>query len=344
MKAKPTTKEQLVYFLHNHISLGTYDKKFINNLIVMYVTPSNPTTTNQSHLLDKIILRYARQLRKEEIDANEMVNLPWGTSPVESSPKYTEAYVEINNEVIEIRSPFKSEFIKQFKELTTARWDKDTKVWYINASEKNLKSALELVRGHYEKVNYCPQIAETLNIIEAYKDVRYWNPTLVKVNGLLYIVAINNSLNEAIKDIPLDDNLPTLARLSFHGVTISRSVLNDISKDITDEQISFATERNLTFEYDPIALSANITAIGADYVLLREWNVLDKTISSAFKERLEQKGIKVVILDRRDKPTIEEIKEAKMPVMVSGYSFYTSLSEMFAKNIGLTNNKPIIIK
>ena len=145
MKAKPSTKEQLIYFLYNHISLGTYDKKFINNLVTMYVATMKPVTTNQSDLLDKITLRYERQLRKEQLDANEMVKLPWNINPVDSLPKFTDAHIQINDDVIEVRSPFKSEFIKQFKELPTTKWDRETKTWYVNASEQTLKKTIELI-------------------------------------------------------------------------------------------------------------------------------------------------------------------------------------------------------
>ncbi len=344
MKAKPTTKEQLIYFLFHNISLGTYDKKFITNLVTMYVTLSKPVTTNQSNLLDKVVLRYERQLRKEEIDAKEMLQLPWQSEPVQSSPKFTEAYIDLKDDNIEVRSPFKGEFVKQFKELPTSKWSKETKVWHLSYCEGTLQKAINLLRTHYEKVNYCDTTTDILNTIESYKDVQYWNPTLVKSNGLFYIVASNNSLETAIKDIPLNDSLPSLARLTYHGITISRSVLNDISKDISDDDIVFAIERDLTIEYSVEELKRKLSLIGADYVLMREWNVLNKKLSYNLKQELEQINIKVDMLDRGDKPTIEQLREAKMPVLIGGLSFVTSLSDMFAKVIGLTNTNPIVIK
>jgi hypothetical protein len=41
---KPTTKEQLIHYLVNHISLGTYDKKFLSNVYEI----NKPLTTNQN--------------------------------------------------------------------------------------------------------------------------------------------------------------------------------------------------------------------------------------------------------------------------------------------------------
>lgn len=344
MKAQPTTKEQLIYFLFNHISLGTYDKKFINNLVTMYLTLMKPVTSNQSNLLDKIVLRYERQLRKEEVDANEMVKLPWNLTPIESSPSYTQAHVEIEDDFILVRSPFKSEFIKEFKLLPTSRWDKETKTWYLSAHEQTLKSAIHLVSKHYETVNYSDEIKNILNTMETYKDSQYWNPTLVKVNESLYVVAINNSLNEAIKDIELDGSLASIAKLSHHGIKISRSVLNDVPTNITDDEILVATESEITIEYDADKICKMLYNIKADYVLIREWNILAKDLAINLKTQLQLHNIHTEILDRASVAPIEKIIQANMPVLISGYSFQNPLSHFFAKTIGLTNSKPIIIK
>lgn len=344
MKAKPSTKEQLIYFLHNHISLGTYDKKFINNLVTMYVAALQPVTSNQSALLDKITVRYERQLRKEEVDANEMVKLPWNIQPVESLPNYTQAYIDIKDDLIEVRSPFKSEFIKDFKKLSGIEWIKETKTWKAPASESTLKNIIQMVDKHYDTVNYCNETKNILNTLETYKGAQYWNPTLVKSNGLFYIIATNHILDEAIKDIELNDSLSTLARLSFHGVSISRSVLNDIPKEIADDDIVFAIERDLTLEFDADELARKLNMIGADYVLMREWNTLARDLTEKVKQKFMEYEIHVEFIDRGARPSISKIQKAKLPVLVSGYSFSTPISMFFAKTVGLKNSNPIFIK
>lgn len=344
MKAKPSTKEQLIYFLYNHISLGTYDKKFINNLVTMYVTTLKPVTTNQSVLLDKIVLRYERQLRKEEIDANEMVKLPWNISPVESLPTYTQAHIKIVDDTIEVRSPFKSEFIKEFKELPNTRWEREAKTWYASASEKTLKKIIVLVNKHYETVNYCDETKNILNTVEMNKDPQYWNPTLVKTNGLFYIAATNNTLDETIKHIPLNDSLSSIARLAYHGITISRSVLNDISKDITDDEILFAVERDVTMEFDIPTLTKRLKMIGTDLVVVRELNTLTNPLYLSLKTNLEPEGVIVENLQRNSTRNLENIRKAKLPVIVSGTSFITAVTPFFAKVVGLKNSNPIDIK
>lgn len=344
MKAKPATKEQLVYFLHNQISLGTYDKRFIENLITSYIATLKPVTTNQSSLLDKITVRYERQLRKEEIDAKEMVALGWNVTPIQSLPKYTEAYIEIHDTTIHIRSPFKSEYIKQLKTIPVAKWDSENRLWYVPATEKLLKKVIHLTQEHYEKINYCDETQSILNTIESYKTSQYWNPTLVKANGFFYIAAITNALHEAIQFIPLNDDLSNIARLVHHGVSISRSVLNDIPKDVTDDELLFAVENDVTLEYDLNSIVNKLILVNADYVLLREWNVLAKDVSDKLKTTLEGMNVRVEILDRGKKPSLQDIKKAQLPVLISGYSFATPLTSFFAKVVGIKISTPIDIK
>ena len=177
-----------------------------------------------------------------------------------------------------------------------------------------------------------------------YKDCRYWNPTLVKLNGLFYVVATNSSLDDAIKDIPLNDSLDSIARLAHHGIRVSRSVLNDISTEITDDELLLATESEITIEYDVEKLTRMLTLIKADYVLIREWNMLAKDLAIRLKESLERQHISTDILERNTAPLISTASQAKMPVLIGGYSYSSSISKIFAKNIGLTNSNPIIIK
>lgn len=343
-KAKPTTKEQVVYFLFNNISLGTYDKRFIENLLTMYVSSLNPVTTNQSNLLDKIIIRYERQLRKEEIDATEMVNLSWTIKPIESSPKYTQAYVDIHDKNLEVRSPFKSEFIKEFKQLPSMNWDKEEKVWSIPFHEVSLNTVLKLVEKHYPNPNYSDEINDILHSLKSFDAEGYWNPTLVKSGNLFYIAATNTYLDEAIKDIELNDSLPTLARLVYHGVDIGKSVVGDITTTITDEDLFFALDREPNIESVPDNIVNKILSVGADYVVLRERTSINKKLAEHIRSNLEPKGIKVEVIDQKSKPSYSDVRSAKLPVMVGGYSFSTPMNVLFAKVIGLVNSNPINIK
>ena len=211
-KVKPTTKEQLVYYLCHNISLGTYDQRFLDNILRLNITANKPLTTNQSSLFDKIVERYSRQLAKQEIASADMKLLPWTLQPIDSSPKFTEAHIAIEDDRIAVRSPYKKEFVKEFKELDAPlAWNKETKVWSSDFSEKYLKNIMDCVEKHYNNVNYDNETQHIFETLVAYEDCKYWSPTLVSRNGNLFVYAINKSLNTALEKVEISTSPASLA-------------------------------------------------------------------------------------------------------------------------------------
>ena len=229
-KIKPNTKEQLVDYMLKYISLGTYDKRFLNNLINLNFVAKNPVTTNQSALLDTIVSRYRRQFAKKEIDSNDMIALSWTLQPVPSLPTYTEAHLAIEDDIILLRSPFKTSFVKDIKTISYGKWDRSTKTWSFPMSESVLKNVMNLVNVHYENINYCTVIKEIIDILLPYEKNKYWNPTLIKTNDNIYVVACNQSLMNSISHIPLTTDIKNLARLMYMGITISDSIIESLTE------------------------------------------------------------------------------------------------------------------
>ena len=339
-KAIPTTKEQLVYFLHNNVSLGTYDKKFLDNLITLYIVKHLPITSNQSDLLTKIVLRYERQLHKFEVNATEAVNLNWTVPPVPSLPKFTQAHITINENKILLHSPFKSEFVKEFRALKYTEWNRQDKIWYVPYSETTLKGVINSVNKHYTTVNYCDTTTEILNKIKSYSDVKFWNPTLVNVNGRLLIASSNNYINESIKDLELDDSLPTIARLAYRGITIDDSVIDKLSETLSIKKILFAIERHSSLELDPDLIIEYMLSVKTDFVLLPEWSNGIKSIVDNLKNKLEEHNIYCEVTKLRDSSTKRDVRQAELPISISSFSFSTSTVPA-AKVITLVNKNQI---
>lgn len=342
-KPIPTTKEHLVYFLQNNVSLGTYDKRFINNIIDLYLVPKKPVTSNQNDLLDKIVLRYSRQLYKFEIFAEQAIQLKWTINPVPSLPKFTQAHITINEGQILVHSPFKQEFVKEFREMKYTKWDKQEKTWFVPYTELTLKQVIQSVNKHYTTVNYCETIHKTLNQIECYSNVKYWNPTLININGRLLIAATNGSLDEALKDIELNDSLPTLARLAYRGITIGESVINNLPNNLPTKKILFAIERHCSFEHDPDVIIDFLKTIKADFVSLPEWSNGSKETLNAIKQKLKENNINYEVSKLRSTPIID-LRQTELPVMINTFSFNVTSSNLMAKVLTLVNSTEIEIK
>lgn len=340
-KVKPTTKEQLVYYLSNNISLGTYDKKFINNLITMYVTPNKPVTTNQNDLLEKIVVRYSRQLAKQEISAEEMNKLSWTVAPIQSTPQYTEAHLTIKDDTIELRSPFKSDFVKQFREIPYAKWNREDKAWYVPYCEEILFIVTKMVNQHYNTVNYDDNIKRILNTVETYVDIKYWHPTLIKTNNRFYIAASNQSLNNAIQEIELNDDYHTIARLTRYGIKIDDSIISQPHIDIA--KMLKVIDRSPHIESNTDELLDYLLTIKADYVYLREWQFVQPIEINKFKEKLESHGIQYEVIHRNRK-ILPLDQKYKLPVTIGNLSFTSPMAHCVAKTIMIVNSNEIEIK
>jgi hypothetical protein len=354
-KVKPTTKEQLVYYLIQNISLGTYDRRFLVNLQATQVRDKSPTTSNQAALLDKITLRYAKQLRRQEIDANDMVKLPWNIEPIDSMPEFTDAFCEIKDGIIEVRSPYKKEFITDVKKTDfNLTWTKETKIWSAPCCEYTLRHFIDCLDKHYQVVRYC---AETTKIIETFADYESatcWNPTYMKINGNYMIASINKSLAEALKDVPLDLDASTLARLTAAGVEISDEVKADACEEMWDTHyshnlINFATKQPYTESIDELpTLVTMVKDIKCDFVLVIE------TLSTAnarhipiLKEHLKLNNIEHRFIDRKTDSSTIDVRKYEFPIIINA-SLWGGVAKSGAFAVGKTvflgNNKPIEIK
>ena len=89
------------------------------------------------------------------------------------------------------------------------------------------------------------QIVESLSIFD---NAKYWDPTLILKNDRLYICACTEYLYEAIKDIPLDLSLKTIATIVSYGIHVDESVKEYFYKTNNIEKVNFASSFITTFE------------------------------------------------------------------------------------------------
>lgn len=219
--------EQLLYFMKGHIHLSRYDEKFIENVSTLI-----KVTTNQVVLLHTLILKYRRQFVKHELDVDKLVNLPWNITVIESSPQFTDGYITIENNLISFRSPFNKNFISEFRkqEINPFLWDKDRRIYEAPYGTNALKLLVNIAAKYYKNIHFCPITSSLLDSVKEYFDVKYWNPTLVNINGMLMIAAANEPLMNALSNIELNTDPRTLSILSWYGVNISDDITKDNSK------------------------------------------------------------------------------------------------------------------
>lgn len=348
-KNKPTTKEQLIYFLLQNVSLGTYDRRFLQNIMDNYVSLSKPLTSNQANLFEtKIVTRYNKQLFKLELDSVELSKLPWLIKPIQSLPQFTEVYLDLVDDTLVLRSPFKKEFINDFKKNDiNAKWDMQSRFWYMPASTNNLKIVNKEITKHYSKINYCKELTKFFDILKNYDQCKYWNPTYKFVNGRYMIVATNRHLNEATSNLQLDDNLITLSKLVQYGVNIDDSIKEICYKKFDKDLVNFCVNFKSELDMKDNCIVEKIKATESDFVYLY-FKLHRGSFVQQLTEKLKEHNINFMIHDNSYYSDITPaIHEYNYPIFITDRNMSQHekpFSNGFAKIVRMVNSKPIEVK
>jgi hypothetical protein len=270
--------DDVATWMLSNIRLSRYDDQFVNNL-TLYVIQNNRITSNQHALFKKVAGKYVKQFNHYKINVSDIVNLPWSVSVVESTPEHTSASITIEDNDIIFKSPYNKNFISAYRKnpIYSMIWDKDTRQYNLKYSPTVLRDLMYMSAEYYEVVRYCPITTDIINKLGEYESMKYWTPTLTYHNGLYCIKAINTNLYEAIKDIPINDDLKTIAALVKYGVKIDDSVINHFNETTDPLKVMFATTFHVEFEIKEIDTAVKwLAEFGCDGIsepksLLKSW-------------------------------------------------------------------------
>lgn len=241
--------DEVATWMLSNIRLSRYDDQFVNNL-TLYITQYGRITSNQHALFKKVASKYVRQFNQHKINVNEVLTLPWSVSIIESTPEYTGANISIEGDEIILRAPYNKNFITAYRKnpVYSMLWDKEKRLYTMHYSPTVLRDLINVTAEHYEILNLCATTKGIIDKLSEYETIKYWVPTLTYNNGFYCIQAINSYLHEAIKDIPINDDLKTIAMLVKHGVNIDRSVTDHFNETIDPNKVKFASQFHLDFE------------------------------------------------------------------------------------------------
>lgn len=328
-------KEQLIYFMVANLRLSRYDIRFLQNLEKIIVSKKR-ITSNQSTLVDKLIEKYERQFVKNQMFIKELAKLPWKTLVVETTDEYTSAHIGIVDDNIILKTPYNKAFITAFRSLSQSSfvWDNINKYYVADLSTFSLKLALRMTGTFFNEIRYSDNVKKILSQQEYYKDVKYWTPTLVYINGNYMIASTNSALDEAIKHITLNTELSTLAELVRYGIEIDTSIL------LTDEE-RFAGLYNPKVELTDVCdIVPWLQNIKCDYVSVSGVGLSTSVkFKNDLKQALEIAGIKYN--DSSRFMTHDSLSKYKFPVVIK-FKLITDAEQVnAAKVINVINSQPV---
>lgn len=284
----------LHYMLQGHAHLSKKDYGFFNNMQYIVKT-NNRVTSNQNKLFDKLVLKYQRQLKKLGHNIQDLLELKWDVLVIDSSQEYLDASIQLEENNINIRSPFNTRFVTKFRQVpdNSFVWDKEKKVYTSPYSTYALKIAVASVKEHFDTIKFSADLQKLLDDIGSYEESN-WEPMLKRVNGFYYISGINQYLYDAIKDIELNDDPKTLYKLSQHGVRISELICDDPLKVFASSY--FVTSDLLDIE----TVVKWLTLLEVQHVFTAREVIYNKPISNFLKKILLENGITSSVMGSTD--------------------------------------------
>lgn len=326
------SKEDLLNYMRSgSIHISKKDYGFYNNLYYL-VKDRRGITSNQSKLFDKLIVKYKRQLKNNGLDHNILLNTKWTTEVIETKPEFLEAWITLCDDILTVRCPFNSKFIKDIRnvEVVDFLWSKEDRVYKTEFSTIALKKAYEILQKHFTTIKFSEDITKLMNQLACYSSVKYWNPTYVKINKNYYIVATNQFVHKELSNISFDDSLATLNTLALAGVTIDNSVLGeDKSKRFAS---TFFSEFDIQEFYD---VCKWLQLLKVDTVIASRDVIHNKPLLQEIKTKLKEHDINLVT---------DTNQNGKNKVLLRTFRYSQTNLQDITKVILLLNSRPILLK
>lgn len=221
---KYTTRDSVLMLLPQ-LRLSSSDVQLVHGLISHYIKSNKTLTTNQTLLVDKLVTRYSKQLKKCGMTPECYSNLTWTNEPLPTDAKSTTAIISICNDIINVKTPYKKPYITEIKKsIHGGKWHHETKTWTLPLTPHNLKTIVELTNEHYTNISLDESITKLLNEMNQHSASSIiWNPTLVLTrSGLVLISGINEPLYEATTHLPLNTDCSTLSDFVAYGVDVTQ--------------------------------------------------------------------------------------------------------------------------
>lgn len=327
------------YMDSGKIRLSRQDHKFIASLNNLFHI-GGQVTSNQVGLFNYLIRKYDRQFTKLGFDVNTLIALPWPTTIVESSKKYTDAYLSLVDDEIIFRGPYNTKFLKNLRENPNNEffvWNKSKRHFVAKYNTIALKLMIDVSFKNYETVHCCTKVIELMDHLIQFDNIKYWNPTLVKNNSTYLIAATNPIIDEIISGIELTNDPYTLHYLSKHAINI-------------DDSITETAEQLFAALYDPIVDYENcnelvewLKLIRCDGIYLEHKHKEDKNWQK-LKTALRNTSIPIYEMSVWKKTPQPKEKGFTNAVVIKGMLDTILEISPVAKIISMVNNKPIHIK
>ena len=252
------------------INLARYDVQILDSM--SQATQSGRSLTDkQADLAVKIVLKYRKQLERQDIDVSpvETPNFRLGIRQIDRR-----RLLYIENDSIILKFPYDTILINDLRDLakmSQGRWrfDSDNRSWALALTEMNVVAANGFAQNH--KFEIAPEFERYIEAVEACEQQPYEIKLVRHNDGQFVITNAARSLIEAIDDWTNLDQL--VDRSAVYGYTVDELLSLDIATKygprvanlMTAQESKFAPTSDETVFHDVIKY-ADITGRYPIYV------------------------------------------------------------------------------
>jgi len=332
-------EEVLSYLTKGYIHVSKKDYLFFHNL-QKFIEQGKNITTRQNELFDKLLSKYQRQFKKQNLDGTYLKKLNWKTKVVPTDPLLLIPTISLIENFIVIKAPYNKKFASSFsyKRLVfnNFKWDKINKKYFAEFNTVNLKLAYSKVKECFKEFKLCPNLQDIVNELNDYS-TKVWQPTLMKNCDHLYVSAINEYLYDALTDVNFEFNLASIYEITKFGVKVDSKILNNeiLTKFLNNHEVI------LNF-IEVETIIANLKSFGINKVYIQSnSNSFLKNSSHKILELLDQYEIKFELLKVNYEPKVYVPNSLSIRLSKSIMTHSNILSD---KVIVVANDMPIDIK
>jgi len=250
-----STKDEMISELLKDVRLNRYDLAFLTNIKQKYLDRNHPLSEKQSDLVDKIIKKYRKQLKKLDIDYKKILSLPWKNGIITSDElrKKTffrfsndgnmELYFNFNKKMIEeirgivhddVHEYFKTGMSSQFGgDRYDFNWHSEEKMWRGPFNVYCFRNLFYFANKHGIQID--PAVKNLHSVAsQTFGDKKSWTPHCRIINNRIYINMITESMLSYLDDIDMTDlSFKTFERIAELGIDLPDDFLGIAKKFIS---------------------------------------------------------------------------------------------------------------
>jgi len=241
---KDINGKQVKWWAEPIIQLASYDINFVSSVAAQTLETQVAMSTKQASLSERLIEKYARQLRNKGIEQPNHKNYRLGVRVIDHS-----SIVGKIDDLIYFKFPFNEKMIADVKKFAKESqgkvvWNRERRSWDVAITEYNVNWIVCYAMS--QNIPISPEVMDLYNLILVAEKTPYVIELCMNDNKEFYISNIPASMKEYIEQYIGFDNIYSLVdNAGILGYTISKEIFDIMRSQHSDNFIKLCASRTI---------------------------------------------------------------------------------------------------